>query len=123
MVCRELVATVASGVKGTITGRYSYAAVLQAYCLTRGEASLQSTAAESHPCLSARLVAAGRTDYHGVPCASQQTKEVEHGKRLGLPGSVRHERCDIATRSGRATLSVRFCRWASGSRGIPFPRI
>jgi len=44
-VCREPVATVASSVKGMITGRYSYAAVLQAYCLTRGEASLQRTSA------------------------------------------------------------------------------
>src|SRR5437660_12068599 len=113
MVCKEPVATVASGVKGMTTGRCSYAAVLQAYSLTRGEASAQRTAEESRPCLSGVLVAAGRTHYYGAPCARQHTKEVEHGKRLGLPGSVRQECGNIATRGRRATLSVRFCCWAS----------
>ena len=40
--------------------------VLQAYCLTRGEASLQGSSAWTRPFLSGGLVAAGRTHYHAV---------------------------------------------------------
>jgi len=56
MMRREPAATVASGVQNLIT-----AMVLQAYCLTRGEASQEG---RSVPLTASRLVARRRTYYH-----------------------------------------------------------